>query len=128
MKFLMLMIPRLYQPETPAAERAPDDFVPTAHDLEKMEEMGRFNDALAKAAKVLDIDGLTPPGKGARLTFANGVPETASIATVAGKDVVGGYWIFEIGTMEEALQWARRVPADPGDVIELRPVFEFPAE
>lgn len=126
MKFLMLMIPRVYQPDTPAAERMGEDYVLSANDLKNMEKMGRYNDELAKAAKMIDIDGLAPPGKGARISFKGGSPEVTDSAAIGSKEVIGGYWIFEIGTQEEALEWARRVPAEPGDVIELRPIFEFP--
>jgi len=72
MKFLMLMIPRVYQPGTPAAERAGDDFAPP---LEAMEKMGKFNEELAKAATMIEIDGLEPIAKGARVTFDGGAIE-----------------------------------------------------
>ena len=122
MKFLMLMIPRVYQPDTPAAERAGEDFVPPADALEKM---GRFNEDLAKAATMIDIDGLHPIDKGARITFEGGSPKVIDGPSIGAKEVIGGYWIFEIGSKEEALEWAKRVPAEPGDVIELRPIWEL---
>jgi len=122
MKFLMLMIPRVYQPGTPAAERAGDNFAPP---LEAMEKMGKFNEELAKAATMIEIDGLEPIAKGARVTFDGGTPRVIEGPDIEAKEVIGGYWIFEIGSYEEALEWARRVPAEPGDVIELRPIFEF---
>ncbi len=122
MKFLMLMIPRIYQPGTPATERAGDDFAPPA---EAIEEMGKFNEALAEAATMLDIDGLHPLAKGARVTFDGGTPQVTEGPDIEAKEVIGGYWIFEMGSREEALEWARRVPAQPGDVIELRPIYEF---
>jgi len=123
MKFLMLMIPRVYQPGTPAAERAGDDFVPPE---EAMEKMGRFNEELAEAVTMIDIDGLHPLAKGARVTFDGLQPQVTDGPDIEAKEVIGGYWIFETGSYEEALGWARRVPAEPGDVIELRPIFEFP--
>ena len=122
MKFLMLMIPRVYQPGTPEAERAGDDFAPPAEALEKM---GQFNDELAKAATMIEIDGLEPIAKGARVTFDTGKPEVTNGPDIGAEEVIGGYWIFEIGSREEALEWAQRVPAEPGDVIELRPIYEF---
>jgi hypothetical protein len=125
MKFLMLMIPRVYQPDTPAAERAGEGFIPPADAIEKM---GQFNEALAKAARMIDIDGLQPPAEGARITFEGGGPKVTEGPTPGAKDLIGGYWIFEIGSKEEALEWARRVPAEPGDVIELRPIYEFPED
>lgn len=122
MKFLMLMIPRGYQPGTPEAERAGDDFAPPREALEKM---GRFNDELARAATMIEIDGLHPIAKGARVTFEGGKPCVIDGPDIESKEVIGGYWIFEIGSREEALEWAQRVPAEPGDVIELRPIYEF---
>lgn len=118
----MLMIPRVYQPGTPEAERAGDDFAPPGEVLEKM---GKFNDELAKAAMMIEIDGLEPIAKGARVTFEGGKPRVIEGPEIGSKEVIGGYWIFEIGSREEALEWARRVPAEPGDVIELRPIYEF---
>ena len=126
MKFLMLMIPRVYQPDTPAAERADMELVLSDDDLKNMERMGRYNEELAKAAKMIDIDGLAPLGKGARVSFKGGTPTLTDGPFIESKEVIGGYWIFEIGSREEALEWAKRVPAEPGDVIELRPIFEFP--
>ena len=123
MKFLMLMIPRVYQPDTPAAERAGEGFVPPADALDKM---GKYNEELAKAATMIDIDGLQPPAEGARITFEGGSPQVSSGPAKGAKDLIGGYWIFEMDSKEEALEWARRVPAEPGDVIELRPIYEFP--
>ena len=61
----MLMIPRGYQPSTPAAERAGEDFAPK---LEELEPMGKFNDELAMAGRIIDIDGLHPLAKGARVS------------------------------------------------------------
>ena len=125
MKFLMLMIPRVYQPDTPAAERAGEGFIPPADAIEKM---GKFNEDLAKAARMIDIDGLQPPAEGSRITFEGGSPKVTEGPAPGAKNLIGGYWIFEIGSKEEALQWARRVPAEPGDVIELRPIYEFPED
>ncbi|WP_035602698.1 YciI family protein [Haloferula sp. BvORR071] len=126
MKFLMLMIPHGYQPGTPPEERIGEDFIPKGEDLEKMKKMGQFNDDLAKAAKILDIDGLAPLTKGARVSFKGGSPSVTDGPFIESKEVIGGYWLFEIGSREEAIEWARRVPAEPGDVVELRPIFEFP--
>jgi hypothetical protein len=122
MKFLMLMIPRVYQPGTPEAERAGDDFAPPE---EAMEKMGKFNEELAAAVTMLDIDGLHPLAKGARVTFDGGKPKVIEGPDIDAKEVIGGYWIFEAASQEEALGWAQRVPAEPGDVIELRPIYEF---
>lgn len=123
MKFLMLMIPRVYQPDTPAEEKAGPDFAPEAADIE---EMGRFNDELAKAGKIIDIDGLHPLEKGARVSFSGGQPIVTDGPFIETREVIGGYWIVELASKEEAVSWARRCPARDGDVIEIRPIYEFP--
>jgi hypothetical protein len=122
MKFLMLMIPHGYQPNTPPAERIGES---TDLQLEDLDKMGKFNDEFAKAAKILDLEGLRPLSTGARVTFDTGKPVLTDGPFIESKEVVGGYWIFEIGSREEALEWARRVPAEPGDVIELRPIWDL---
>lgn len=122
MKFLMMMIPRVYQPSTPAAERAGEDFAPRK---EEMAEMGKFNDELAKAGTIIDIDGLHPIAKGARVAFGKGAPVVTDGPYIESKEVIGGYWIVELASKEEAVAWARRCPAGEGDVIEIRPIYEF---
>lgn len=122
MKFLMLMIPRGYQPGTPPAERIDEN---TDLQVEDLDKMGKFNDEFAKAAKILDIDGLRPPSEGARVTFDTGKPVLTDGPFIESKEVIGGYWIFEIGSREEAIEWAKKVPAEPGDVIELRPIWDI---
>lgn len=120
MKFLMLMIPRVYQPDTPEAERAGEDFSPPVDAIEKM---SKYNEELAKAGKILDLEGLHPIAKGARVTFEGGKPSVTDGPFIESKEVIGGYWILEMASREEAVEWARRVPAGEGDVIELRPIF-----
>jgi hypothetical protein len=121
MKFLMMMIPRVYQPSTPAAERAGEDFAPRKDELAAM---GKFNDELAKAGTIIDIDGLQPLAKGARVAFGKGKPVVTDGPDIQASDVIGGYWIVELDSKEEAVEWARRCPAAEGDVIEIRPIYE----
>ncbi|MES2924813.1 MAG: YciI family protein [Verrucomicrobiota bacterium] len=122
MKFMMLMIPRVYQPDTPAAERAGEGFAPRK---EELAEMGKFNDELAKAGTIIDIDGLHPLAKGARVAFGKGKPVVTDGPDIEAKEVIGGYWIIELNSKEEAVEWAQRCPAADGDVIEIRPIYEF---
>jgi hypothetical protein len=128
MRFLMMMIPRVYQPNTPAAERAGDGFTPPADAVAKMM---KFNEELAKAGALVALDGLHPVAKGARVSFKGGKPSVTDGPFIESKEVIGGYWIIQAKSKEEAVDWARRVPAAEGDVIEIRQIFEmsdFPQE
>ena len=124
----MMMIPRVYQPQTPAAERAGEDFTP---DPEAMARMGKFNEELFATGRLIALDGLHPIAKGARISFEGGSPTVTDGPFIESKEVLGGFWIVRMDSKEQAIEWARRVPAAPGDVIELREIFEmedFPEE
>ncbi len=121
MRFMMLMIPRVYQPDTPPGERAGEGFVPPADAVARMME---FNEELAKAGALIALDGLQPEEKGARIVFSGGGPKAIDGASAGAKEVVGGYWMIEAGSKDEAVEWAKRCPAADGDVIEVRQVFE----
>lgn len=128
MRFMMMMIPKVYQPGTPAAERAGEGFAPPA---EAVRAMMKFNEALANAGALIALDGLQPGSKGARLSFAGGKPRVAWGLAAGAKEVIGGYWLIRAASLDEAVDWARRCPAADGDTIEVRPVFEmadFPPE
>lgn len=122
MKFLMMMIPRVYQPDTPAAERAGENFTPPA---EAVAVMMKYNEELAKAGALVALEGLHPISKGARVKFAGGKPTVTDGPFIESKEVIGGYWIIQAKSKDEAVEWARRVPAAAGDVIELRQIFEM---
>lgn len=116
MKFMLLMIPSVYQGgNKPAA-----GFVP---DPKKVEQMGRFNDEMAKALKLLDVNGLHPLSTGARVSFSKGKPTVTDGPFLETKEVLGGYWMVEARSKEEVVAWAARCPADDGDTIEIRQVF-----
>lgn len=115
MRFMMLMIPEVYSKPVPA------DFFP---DPEAVAQMQKYNDSLAKAGVLLSLDGLRPPVAGARVSFAGGKPKVMDGPFTESKEVLGGYWMIEVKSREEAVEWARRCPAAPGDVIEVRQVFE----
>ena len=124
----MMMIPRVYQPSTPDAERAGASFAPPA---EAVAKMMKYNDELAKAGALLSLDGLHPIAKGARVSFAGGKAKVVDGPYIESKEVIGGFWIIQTKSKDEAMEWARRVPAESGDVIEIRQIFEmsdFPAE
>jgi len=118
---MMIMIPRVYQPNTPAAERAGEGFAPP---LDAIEKMSKFNEELAKAVKITALEGLHPLAKGARVSFAGGKAKVTDGPFIEAKEVIGGFWLIEARSKEEMMAWAQRVPAEPGDVIEVRQIFE----
>ena len=122
MRFMMLMIPRVYQPDTPRGQRAEDGFAPPP---DAVARMMKFNEALAKAGALIALDGLHPPAKGARVSFAGGKPRVTEGAATGAKEVIGGYWMIKANSKQEAIEWARRCPAADGDVVEVREVFEM---
>ena len=115
MKFMMLMIPAVYQGRKPALGFAPDP--------KKMQEMGRFNEELGKAFKIESLNGLHPLAKGARVSFAKGEALVTDGPFIETKEVVGGYWLVEAPSKDEVVKWAQRCPADEGDIIEIRQIF-----
>ena len=128
MRFMMLMIPRVYQPNAPAGEKAGEGFAP---DAEIVAQMTKYNEDLAKAGALIALDGLQPSSKGARISFTGGKRIVTDGPFIETKEVVGGYWMIQVNSKEEAIEWARRCPAGDGDVIEVRQVFEmsdFPAD
>ena len=121
MRFMMLVIPKAY-------EKAGADFVPPA-DL--VARMTKYNESLTKAGVLLGLDGLTPPAKGSRVKFSGGKPNVTDGPFTESKELVGGYWMIQVKSKEEAVEWAKRAPMLDGDIIEVRQVQEledFPAE
>jgi len=121
MRFMMVMIPRVYQPDAPPGEKAGDGFAPPA---EAVAKMMKFNEELVKAGALIALDGLHPGSKGARVAFTGGKPKVTDGPFTGAKEVIGGYWMIEAKSKEEAVGWAKRCPAADGDVIEVRQVFE----
>jgi hypothetical protein len=115
MRFMMLMIPNGYADATP-------DTRPTA---EAVAVMGRFNAEMQKAGIILALDGLHPPSAGVRVAFGGGKPRVMDGPFTEAKEMVGGYWLIDVRSKEEAIEWARRCPAADGDIIEIRQVFEM---
>jgi hypothetical protein len=121
MRFMMLMIPRGYEKAAPGA-------VPSA---EAVAAMMKYNEALQKAGVLLALDGLHPPSMGARVSFPGGKPRVIDGPFAEVKEVVGGYWMIQVKSKEEAIEWAMRCPGDDNGVIEIRQVQEmsdFPAD
>jgi hypothetical protein len=87
--------------------------------------MTRYNAELQRAGALLALDGLQPLSKGARVSFSAGKSSVTDGPSSEAREVVGGYWVIQVKSKEEAVQWARRCPAADGNVIEVRQVFEL---
>lgn len=96
--------------------------LPTAAELE---EMGKFNTEMVNAGIMLAAEGLHASSKGVRLTYEGDGRSSATDGPFAEtKELVAGFWILEVKSMDEALEWLRRAPFSAGDVVEIRRVFE----
>src|SRR5213593_4383956 len=115
MRFMMLMIPKGY-------EKAGAGAMPSA---EMVAEMAKYNEALTKAGVLLALDGLHPSAMGTRISFSGGKPKTTDGPFAEAKEVLGGYWLIQVKSKEEAIEWASRCPASDNEVIEIRQVFEM---
>jgi hypothetical protein len=113
MRFMMFMIPN---------GEAEAGAMPT---VEQVETMMKYNNELVTAGVLLAADGLAPSSEGARVTFDGGKPKVTDGPFTEAKEVIGGYWMIQVKSKEEAVEWATRVPAEPYNVIELRRVFEI---
>ena len=117
MQFMMLMIPAVYQ----GGKKVDPGFAP---DPGKMEEMNKFNEELGKAVKIISLNGLHPLSTGVRVAFGKGKPTVTDGPLIEAKEVLGGYWMVEANSKEELVKWAQRCPADLGDVIEIRQIWD----
>ncbi len=90
-------------------------------------EMGKYNEELVKAGVMLAGEGLHPSSKGKRIVFSGGKKVVVDGPFAETKELVAGFWLWQVKSMEEALEWARRCPDPmPGEesILEIRPVFE----
>ena len=115
MRFMMLMIPKGYETTAPDVELDP----------KRVEEMMKYNEDLQKAGVLLALDGLHPPSMGARVSFAGGKPLVTDGPFTEAKEVLGGYWMIQVKSREEAIEWATRCPASENEIIEIRQVQEM---
>src|SRR3954469_10268309 len=121
MRFMMLMIPKGYENAVPGA----------MPDAKAVAAMMKYNESLQKAGVLLSLDGLHPPSMGARVSFSGGKPKVTDGPFTEAKEVIGGYWMIQVKSKEEAIEWAKRCPASDNEVIEVRQVQEladFPAD
>jgi hypothetical protein len=115
MRFMMLMIPKGYESAEPGIKLDP----------ERVTSMMKFNESLQKAGVLLALDGLHPPSMGARVSFSGGKPKVSDGPFAEAKEVLGGYWMIQVKSKEEAVEWAKRCPASDNEVIEIRQVQEI---
>jgi hypothetical protein len=98
-------------------------------DQELIAAMGRYNEELAKAGVLIDLAGLQPSAKGARVKFSGGRCTLVDGPFGETKDLIAGYWLIQVKSKEEAIEWAMRAPAPHGEgtdgEIEIRQLFEL---
>jgi hypothetical protein len=115
MRFMMLMIPKGYEKAAPNA----------MPDASAVAAMMKYNESLQQAGVLLALDGLHPPATGARVSFSGGKAKVTDGPFTEVKEVVGGYWMIQVKSRAEAIEWASRCPASDNEVIEVRQVHEF---
>jgi hypothetical protein len=111
MRFMMFMYPGIQE----------EEWAPSAEDVAAM---SRYNEELRKAGMLLSLDGLHPPGEGALVSFSGGKATVTDGPFAEAKEVVGGYWLIQARSKEEAVEWASRCPGEDC-AIEVRRVFEL---
>jgi len=114
-RFMMLMIPRGYDKAEPG----------TMPEADAVAAMMKYNAALKEAGVLLGLDGLHPPSMGARVSFAAGEPKVSDGPFPEVGEVLGGYWMIDVKSKQEAIEWAKRCPASDNETIEIRRVMEF---
>jgi hypothetical protein len=112
---MMLMIPAGYEAAVPG----------TMPPAEAVAAMMKYNEALKEAGVLITLDGLHPPSMGARVSFAGGKPLVTDGPFTEAKEVIGGYWMIEVASREEAIAWAKKCPASNNETIEIRQVQEM---
>ncbi|MDP9918191.1 hypothetical protein J2W24_003847 [Variovorax boronicumulans] len=116
MRFMLLMIPHGYESAAPGT--VPDD-------VERVGSMMAFNESLQKAGVLIGCEGLHPPSMGARVSFPGGKPKVVDGPFAEAKEVLGGYWLIDVASRAEAIEWASRCPGSEDEVIEIRQVQEL---
>jgi hypothetical protein len=112
---MMLVIPKGYENAAPG----------TMPDAKLVAAMSKYNESLTKAGVLLALDGLHPPSMGARVAFSGGKPKVTDGPFTEAKEMLGGYWMIQVKSRAEAVEWAKRAPMPDGDVIEIRQVQEM---
>ena len=115
MRFMMLMIPKGYEKAEPG----------TVPDAKGVEAMMKYNESLQKAGILLALDGLHPPSMGARVSYSGGKPKVMDGPYAEAKEVIGGFWMIQVKSKAEAVEWAKRAPMPDNEIVEVRQVQEF---
>jgi hypothetical protein len=93
-------------------------------DKEILTRMGKYNEELVKAGIMLAGDGLHPTAKGKRVRFSGAIRTVIDGPFTETKELIAGYWLWQVRSMEEAVEWLKRAPFDGGEEVEIRQVFE----
>jgi hypothetical protein len=116
MHYMMIMFPGGYATAKPG----------TLPDQKAMEAMGKYNEELGKAGVLVTLNGLTPPATmSARVTFKGGKSKVTDGPFPEAKEVVGGFWIINVNSREEAVEWASRIPGSDNEMVEVRRFFDM---
>lgn len=115
MRFMMIVIPKGYESAAP-------DAVPS---VEAAARMAEYNKSLQQAGVLLALDGLFPPSSGARVSYSDGKAAVTDGPFAEAKEIIGGYWIIQARSREEAIEWAKRAPMSNNELIEVRQIFEM---
>jgi hypothetical protein len=119
MRFMMVVIPKGYGTA----------IVDATSGAEPVAKMMEYNKSLQKAGVLLALDGLFPPSTGARVAYTDGKATVTdglnAEAKEAGRYAIGGYWIIQVRSREEAIEWARRAPMGDNEIIEVRQIYEM---
>ena len=97
---------------------------PTKQTKERFAAMGKFNEELIKAGMVVAMDGLQPSSKGKRVRFSGQQRTVTDGPFAETKELLAGFWLWQVKSMEEAVEWLKRAPFDGGTEVEVRPVYE----
>ena len=115
MRFMMLVIPKGYEKAAPG----------TMPDAKAVAAMMKYNESLQQAGVLLALDGLHPVSMGARVSFSGGKAKVTDGPFIEAKEVLGGYWMIQVKSKEEAIAWASRCPMSDNEIIEIRQVQEM---
>jgi hypothetical protein len=93
-------------------------------DTELLTKMGKYNEQLVKAGVMLAGDGLQPTSKGKRVKFSGDKRTVIDGPFAETKELIAGYWMWQVRSMDEAVEWLKRAPFDGGVEVEIRPAYE----